>query len=449
MPWERLPPLSAPSEAASPLPQSLLLFVGTPEGRHSLRVTVQELDPLATLKEGLQEEGVFDPAHQELWFAGACIPPPMDTLSFLNLRVKNLSVFQIRNSKDLGVRVRKELSFGDAEEPLPSQRMPQIQPLVKEHMEEEEEEEEEEDSPPPKPTPLRQSSSSSSQSSTPSSSRPSTPSSAAPSTLQQTPIVFSASSPRAGNSSTSHERGQASTSLHGMLEELDAALLDSGVRSTSDHAPSLPQHGNPRDWSSLRRGHLQEQYNQGEELEVQIVPCARLIGQHFDAFQLRVREGNTVRTLRRLIFAHLLSRAVNTKERMRTIDCSDQLLMFPHPFFPMKDLDAPLYDFGVKHRSKIFLGSACFQRPSIERAVNIQIHGPAGEEFDLSCRPAQTVRSLKSTLFQTFPSLREDPPLYILSFGHLVELEDNLLLEDYLVEAGDIVYVGKQSAGHR
>ena len=46
---------------------------------------------------------------------------------------------------------------------------------------------------------------------------------------------------------------------------------------------------------------------------------------------------------------------------------------------PLQDLDAPLYDFGVKHRSKIFLGSACFQRPSIERAVNIQIHGPAGE----------------------------------------------------------------------
>ena len=62
----------------------------------------------------------------------------------------------LRTCQDLGVRVRKELSFGDAEEPLPSQRMPQIQPLVKEHMEEEEEEEEEEDSPPPKPTPLRQ-----------------------------------------------------------------------------------------------------------------------------------------------------------------------------------------------------------------------------------------------------------------------------------------------------
>lgn len=145
-----------------------------------------------------------------------------------------------------------------------------------------------------------------------------------------------------------------------MLEELDAALLDSGVRSTSDHAPSLPQHGNPRDWSSLRRGHLQEQYNQGEELEVQIVPCARLIGQHFDAFQLRVREGNTVRTLRRLIFAHLLSRAVNTKERMRTIDCSDQLLMFPHPFFPMKVVSG-IYLFQSVH-SPLFFPVRCGHR---------------------------------------------------------------------------------------
>ena len=51
------------------------------------------------LPRGGYMQGVFDPAHQELWFAGACIPPPMDTLSFLNLRVKNLSVFQIRNSK--------------------------------------------------------------------------------------------------------------------------------------------------------------------------------------------------------------------------------------------------------------------------------------------------------------------------------------------------------------